>query len=65
MAVPSDREGLVWVSVDGTVQMWYVTFTPGNLHEKRLKEMLFTREHHGRHGRRTCEASIVMHALLE
>jgi len=46
MAVPCDRYRLIWVGADGTVQMCYVTFKLGNLHEKRLKEMLFTPEHH-------------------
>ena len=46
MAVPCDRYRLIWVGADGTVQMCYVTFKLGNLHEKRLKDMLFTPEHH-------------------
>lgn len=45
MAVPCDRYRLIWVGADGTVQMCYVTFQLGNLHEKRLKNMLFTAEH--------------------
>jgi MoaA/NifB/PqqE/SkfB family radical SAM enzyme len=45
MKVPCDRYKLLWVGPDGTVQMCYVTFKLGNLHEKRLREMLFTAEH--------------------
>ena len=45
MRVPCDRHRLIWVGADGTVQMCYVTFKLGNLHEQRLKDMLFTRQH--------------------
>lgn len=45
MRVPCDRHRLIWVGADGTVQMCYVTFRLGNLHEKRLKDMLFTQTH--------------------
>jgi cyclic pyranopterin phosphate synthase len=45
MRVPCDRYRLIWVGADGTVQMCYVTFKLGNLHEKRLSEMLFGAEH--------------------
>jgi molybdenum cofactor biosynthesis enzyme MoaA len=45
MKVPCDRYRLIWVGADGTVQLCYVTFKLGNLHEKRLSEMLFTPEH--------------------
>jgi MoaA/NifB/PqqE/SkfB family radical SAM enzyme len=45
MRVPCDRHRLIWVGADGTVQMCYVTFKLGNLHEKRLKDMLFSPEH--------------------
>ena len=45
MRVPCDRHRLIWVGADGTVQMCYVTFKLGNLHEKRLKDMLFTQAH--------------------
>lgn len=45
MRVPCDRHRLIWVGPDGTVQMCYVTFKLGNLHEKRLRDMLFTPEH--------------------
>lgn len=46
MAVPCDRYRLIWVGADGTVQMCYVTFKLGNLHDTRLRDMLFTAQHH-------------------
>jgi MoaA/NifB/PqqE/SkfB family radical SAM enzyme len=45
MRVPCDRYKLIWVGADGTVQLCYVTFKLGNLHEKRLADILFTKEH--------------------
>ena len=45
MKIPCDRYRLIWVGADGTVQLCYVTFRLGNLHEKRLSQMLFTPEH--------------------
>ena len=45
MRVPCTAYRLIWVGADGTVQLCYVTFKLGNLHERRLKDMLFTREH--------------------
>jgi molybdenum cofactor biosynthesis enzyme MoaA len=45
MRVPCDRYRLLWVGADGTVQMCYVTFVLGNLHQKRLSQMLFSSEH--------------------
>ena len=45
MRVPCERYRLIWVGADGTVQMCYVTFKLGNLHEKRLKELVLTEEH--------------------
>jgi cyclic pyranopterin phosphate synthase len=45
MKVPCDRYRLLWVGADGTVQLCYVTFKLGNLHEKRLADLLFTEEH--------------------
>ncbi|MBZ8134548.1 radical SAM protein [Afifella sp. IM 167] len=45
MRVPCSEYRLIWVGPDGTVQMCYVTFKLGNLHEKRLSQMLFTQEH--------------------
>jgi cyclic pyranopterin phosphate synthase len=46
MHVPCDKYDFIWVGADGTVQLCYVTFKLGNLHEKRLRDILFTREHH-------------------
>lgn len=46
MEVPCDRYKLIWIGADGTVQMCYVTFKLGNLHEKRLRDLLFTPAHH-------------------
>jgi cyclic pyranopterin phosphate synthase len=45
MRVPCVAYRLIWVGADGTVQMCYVTFKLGNLHEQRLSKMLFTAEH--------------------
>ena len=45
MRVPCTETTLLWVGADGTVQMCYVTFKLGNLHEKRLSEILYTPEH--------------------
>jgi cyclic pyranopterin phosphate synthase len=45
MKVPCDRYRLLWIGANGVVQMCYVTFVLGNLHEKRLSQMLFTPEH--------------------
>ena len=45
MKVPCERYRLIWVGADGTVQLCYVTFKMGNLHDKRLAQLLFTPEH--------------------
>lgn len=45
MRVPCDVEKLVWIGADGTVQLCYVTFKLGNLHDGRLRDMLFTPAH--------------------
>lgn len=45
MKIPCTAYEMVWVGPDGTVQMCYVTFRLGNLHEARLSELLFTPEH--------------------
>ena len=45
MRVPCDRYRLIWVGADGTVQLCYVTFKLGNLHQTRLSQILFTPEH--------------------
>ena len=46
MRVPCDKYQMLWIGADGTVQLCYVTFKLGNLHETRLRDMLFTPEHH-------------------
>lgn len=46
MRVPCDARKLLWVGADGSVMLCYVTFPLGNLHEKRLRDMLYTPEHH-------------------
>ncbi len=46
MRVPCDKYQMVWVGADGTVQLCYVTFKLGNLHEKRFIEMLFSEPHY-------------------
>lgn len=45
MRVPCDKYDMLWVGADGTVQLCYVTFVLGNLHENRLRDMLFGQEH--------------------
>lgn len=45
MRVPCDAHEMVWVGADGSVQLCYVTFPLGNLHEMRLREMLGTPRH--------------------
>ena len=45
MHVPCTAYRLVWVGANGAVQLCYVTFPLGNLHEKRFKDMMFTHEH--------------------
>jgi len=45
MRVPCDAYQLLWVGADGTVQLCDVTFKLGNLHETRLKDMLFGGTH--------------------
>ena len=46
MKVPCDKYQMIWVGADGTVQLCYVTFKLGNLHKKRLTEMLFSEAHY-------------------
>lgn len=46
MRIPCDARKLLWVGADGSVMLCYVTFPLGNLHEKRLRDMLYTPEHH-------------------
>jgi cyclic pyranopterin phosphate synthase len=46
MRVPCDKYQMIWVGADGTVQLCYVTFRLGNLHEQRLSELMFTPQHY-------------------
>lgn len=45
MKVPCTAREMVWVGPDGTVQLCYVTFKLGNLHQQRLRELLYTPAH--------------------
>lgn len=45
MRVPCDAYKLIWVGADGTVQLCYAAFPLGNLHERRLREILFSEAH--------------------
>lgn len=45
MKVPCAAREMIWVGADGTVQLCYVTFKLGNLHDMRLREMLYTPAH--------------------
>lgn len=46
MRVPCDARKLLWIGADGSVMLCYVTFPLGNLHEKRLRDILYTPGHH-------------------
>jgi cyclic pyranopterin phosphate synthase len=50
MRIPCTGYDMIWVGPDGTVQMCFVTFDLGNLHETRLRDMLFNAKHR-RHAR--------------
>lgn len=45
MRVPCDAYEMAWVGPDGSVQLCYVTFKLGNLHEQRFSDMLFGLAH--------------------
>jgi cyclic pyranopterin phosphate synthase len=45
MKVPCTAYEMLWVGADGTVQMCYVKFKLGNLHQRRLRDMIFTERH--------------------
>lgn len=45
MKVPCTAYEMIWVGADGTVQLCYVTFKLGNLHETRLRDLLFGEQH--------------------
>jgi cyclic pyranopterin phosphate synthase len=46
MRVPCDAGKLLWVGADGGVNLCYVTFPLGNLHEQRLADFLYGPAHH-------------------
>ena len=46
MRVPCTANDMIWIGADGTVQMCYVTFRLGSLHESRLRDLLNTPAHH-------------------
>lgn len=54
MKVPCDRDSMLWIGPDGSVQLCYVTFPLGNLNNKRLREMVHTPVH--RDAVRNCRA---------
>ena len=45
MHVPCDAYDLIWVGADGTVQLCDTYFRLGNLHQQRLRQILFGAEH--------------------
>jgi cyclic pyranopterin phosphate synthase len=45
MRVPCDKYRMLWIGADGTVQLCYVKFVLGNLHETRLRDILYGAEH--------------------
>ncbi|RKY18103.1 MAG: hypothetical protein DRQ55_14205 [Planctomycetota bacterium] len=45
MKIPCTAYEMIWVGPDGTVQMCYVTFKLGNLHQTRLRDLLFNASH--------------------
>jgi MoaA/NifB/PqqE/SkfB family radical SAM enzyme len=45
MRLPCDAYKTLWVGADGTVQLCDVTFKLGNVNEKRLRDMLFGKDH--------------------
>ena len=45
MRIPCDVYKMLWVGADGSVKLCYVTFDLGNLHDRRLSEILNTRAH--------------------
>ncbi|WP_432257067.1 radical SAM/SPASM domain-containing protein [Limimaricola sp. AA108-03] len=45
MRLPCTSHDMLWIGPDGTVQMCFVTFKLGSLHEHRLSELLFNERH--------------------
>ncbi|MBL8897972.1 MAG: radical SAM protein [Planctomycetes bacterium] len=46
MKVPCTKHEMLWIGADGTVQLCYVTFRLGNLHQSRLRDLVYGPEHH-------------------
>jgi MoaA/NifB/PqqE/SkfB family radical SAM enzyme len=55
MRVPCDAYRMIWIGADGSVQLCYVTFNLGNLHDKRLSDILYTSRH-----RDACRAAFAL-----
>ena len=45
MQVPCDASQMIWVGADGSVQLCYVTFPLGNLHQNRFRDLVYTATH--------------------
>lgn len=45
MRVPCDAYELLWIGADGTLQLCDVALPLGNVHERRLRDILFSDEH--------------------
>jgi cyclic pyranopterin phosphate synthase len=45
MRVPCDKYEMLWIGADGSVQLCYVTFPLGNLHQTRLRDILGSPAH--------------------
>lgn len=46
MRIPCDARKLLWVGADASVMLCYVTFPLGNLHQTRLRDILYKDAHH-------------------
>jgi len=53
MKVPCNANQMLWIGPDGTVQLCYVTFKLGNLHDNRLRDLLF-KDAHRKAGQDAC-----------
>ncbi len=45
MRIPCDAYQLIWIGADGSVQLCDVALPLGNLHRRRLRDILFSAEH--------------------
>jgi cyclic pyranopterin phosphate synthase len=45
MRVPCNAAEMIWIGADGSVQLCYVCFPLGNIHERPLREILFGATH--------------------